>query len=159
VADKLQDGYRTVLPSGKAFGDALLHRSYLYSELVESLVDAKVPVSYLSHITGHGFLKLMRPERPFTYRIRELLGVPEILDFLVTQANMDSHAAYSTFNMGCGFAVYCAKGSGASVVRSAERIGLAATVAGTVEAGDRRVIIEPLNVEFGGDELHLSPDR
>lgn len=159
VAGKLAEGYKTALPSGETFGDALLRHSYLYSDLVESLVDAKMPVTYLSHITGHGFLKLMRPERDFTYRIRQLPEVPEVLGFLVEHADMDSHAAYSTFNMGCGFAVYCAKGSGEAVVHSAEQKGLAAFVAGTVEAGERRVILEPLGIEFGGDELRLSPER
>jgi phosphoribosylformylglycinamidine cyclo-ligase len=159
VADKLDGGYGTVLSSGETLGNELLRPSYLYSELVESVIDAGVPVTYLSHITGHGFLKLMRPERDFTYRIRKLPPVPEVLKFLVSQAKMDNHAAYSTFNMGCGFAIYCAGGSGAKVVESAHRKGLAAIVAGTVEAGDRRVLIEPLDVEFGGDELRLSPDR
>jgi phosphoribosylformylglycinamidine cyclo-ligase len=159
VADELPRGYGTALPSGETFGKALLRPSQLYSGLVESVIDAEIPVSYLSHITGHGFLKLMRPAKSFTYRIKELLPVPEVLTFLVDQANMDDDAAYSTFNMGAGFAIYCAKGTGADVVDSARRRGLDAIVAGTVESGDRRVLIDPLDIEFGGDELRLSPDR
>ncbi len=159
VADELEDGYRTSLPSGETLGQALLRPSCLYSDLVESLLDAGLPVTYLSHITGHGFLKLMRPAQEFTYRITELLPVPEILKFLVKQAKMDAHAAYSTFNMGCGFAIYCAEGSGAEIVDIAGRKKLDAIVAGTVEPGERRVMIEPLDIEFGGDELQLSPDR
>jgi len=159
VADELSDGYRTVLPNGEALGEALLRPSYLYSELVESLVTAALPITYLSHITGHGFLKLMRPDQELTYRITKLLPVPEVLDFLVERVEMDSRAAYSTFNMGCGLAVYCAGGSGAAVVQSARRKGFDATIAGAVEAGERRVLIEPLDIEFGGDELRLSPNR
>ena len=57
---------------------------------------------YLSHITGHGLLKLMRPRRDFTYRITQLPDVPEVLWFLAEQAGMYDHAAYSTLNMGGG---------------------------------------------------------
>ena len=39
---------------------------------------------------------------------------------------MTSAAAYTTFNMGCGFAVYCAGGAGAEVVRLAASSGLSA---------------------------------
>ena len=77
---------------------------------------AGCPVTYLSHITGHGLLKLMRPRRELTYRIERLPPVPQVLAFLVERAGLDAHAAYSTFNMGAGFAVYCAAGSGEDVV-------------------------------------------
>jgi phosphoribosylformylglycinamidine cyclo-ligase len=149
------------LASGDAatFGEALLEPSFIYSGLVEAVLDAGVPVTYLSHITGHGFLKLMRPARDLTYRIGELLPVPEVLRFLAERAGMSERSAYSTLNMGCGFAVYCAAGSGATVVEIARGMGLEAIVAGGVEDGPRRVVIEPLAIEFDGEELRLGPER
>ncbi len=159
VASDLDDGFATQLPSGETFGEALLKPAHLYSELVASILDTGTPVTYLSHITGHGLLKLMRPARELTYRITELPPVPEVLTFLVDQAHMTDHAAYSTFNMGSGFAIYCAHGSGCEIVDSARRRGLNAIVAGTVESGERRVVIEPVDVEYGGEELSLAPDR
>jgi len=159
VASDLEDGFATELPSGETFGEALLKPAHLYSELVASILDAGAPVTYLSHISGHGLLKLMRPAREFTYRITELPPVPEVLTFLVDQAHMTDHAAYSTFNMGCGFAIYCGGGSGCEIVDIAHRRGLNAIVAGTVESGARRVVIEPVDVEYSGDELSLAPDR
>ncbi len=50
--------------------------------------------------------------------------MPEVLSFLVAQAGLDAHAAYSTFNMGSGYAIYCAKGRRADVVAIAEGLGL-----------------------------------
>jgi len=158
VARELPDGFATPLESGESLGEALLTPSLIYSKLVESLLDAAVPVTYLSHITGHGFLKLMRPPHDFTYRITELLPVPEVLRFLAEQAGMSERAAYSTLNMGCGFAVYCAQGSGEAVVDIARGMGLQAVVAGVVQEGSRRVIIEPLGIEFAGEELRLGPE-
>ena len=73
---------------------------------------------YLSHITGHGLLKLMRPQRELTYRIERLPEVPAVLALHGRAGRPGRRAAYSTFNMGAGFAVYCAAGAGAEVVAS-----------------------------------------
>ena len=159
IAERLPEGYATPLPSGRAYGDALLDPSILYAKLVGALAGADVPVSYYSHVTGHGLLKLMRPERALTYRIDALPPVPEVLTFLAEQAEMDAHAAYSTLNMGSGFAVYSAAGTGDQVVEIARGLGHEALVAGRVEDGPRQVIVEPVGVVYADAELDLSPDR
>src|SRR5262249_60014887 len=61
LASRLPDGYASELPSGETLGEALLAPSLLYAPLVASLLGADVPVTYISHVTGHGLLKLMRP--------------------------------------------------------------------------------------------------
>lgn len=156
LAERLPDGYATALPSGRTMGEALLDPSVMYVSLVQALLESDLEISYLSHITGHGLLKLMRPSRPLTYRIAELPPVPEVLAFLVEQAGLDAHDAYSTFNMGSGYAVYCAAGAGAEIVSLAQRLGFQALVAGSVEAGPRRVIAEPIGVHYVGEELDFS---
>ncbi len=156
VAGRLSGGYATALPGGVTFGEALLEPSLMYVGLVATLLEEDVGLSYISHITGHGLLKLMRPPRPLTYRITRLPEVPSVLSFLVEQAELDAHAAYSTFNMGSGYALYCAAGAGEAIVASAQRLGLSALVAGSVEAGPRQVILEPVNVRFAAEELELS---
>jgi phosphoribosylformylglycinamidine cyclo-ligase len=157
VADGLPEGYLTSLPSGRRFGEALLDPSLIYTKLVESLIERDVGVHYLSHITGHGLLKLMRPRRELSYRIDRLPEVPEVLGFLVEQTAMGSAEAYSTLNMGCGFAIYCARGAGEAVVGLATDLGLHAHVAGEIEAGPRRVILPEIDVVFEGEALDLAP--
>jgi phosphoribosylformylglycinamidine cyclo-ligase len=159
IAARLTDGYRTPLPSGRPFGEALLDPSLIYTGLVAGIQRRGLPVHYLSHITGHGLLKLMRPARELTYRIDVLPAVPEVLGFLVQQAGLDPRSAYSTFNMGAGFAVYCAAGTGAEVVRLAGELGLRAQLAGAVEAGPRRVILEPIDIVYESGDLDLAPRR
>jgi phosphoribosylformylglycinamidine cyclo-ligase len=156
LADRLPDRYATALPSGMSLGEGLLEPSVMYVRLVAELLRARLAVTYLSHVTGHGLLKLMRPVRPLTYRIERLPEVPEVLRFLVDQAELDAHAAYSTFNMGSGYAVYCAAGGAAAIVQIAEGLGLSALIAGRVEEGPRQVILEPVDVRFAGAELELS---
>ncbi len=156
LAERLPDGYMTALPSGRTLGEALLDPSVMYVPLVQALLASELNVSYISHVTGHGLLKLMRPPKPLTYRIRELPPVPEVLAFLVEQADLDAHDAHSTFNMGSGYAVYCESGAGAAVVALARELGLEALVAGSVERGPRLVIVEPLGVRYAGEELEIS---
>jgi phosphoribosylformylglycinamidine cyclo-ligase len=157
VAAQLPGGYATPLASGRKLGEALVDRSIIYVELVRRLLGSGVDVHYLSHITGHGLLKVMRPRRELTYIINQLPGVPEVLSFLVEQLELDSATAYRTFNMGCGFAVYCAGGSGNAVVEHASACGLHAHVAGQVEAGPRRVILSELDVVYESGDLDLGP--
>ncbi len=158
VAARLSGGYATPLPGGATLGEALLEPSLMYVPLVAALLEEGVALSYISHITGHGLLKLMRPAHALRYRIERLPPVPPVLSFLVDAAGLDTRAAYSTFNMGCGLALYCAAGAGEGVVRTAQRLGLAALLAGRVEEGPREVVLEPVGVSFAGDALELSLD-
>jgi phosphoribosylformylglycinamidine cyclo-ligase len=169
VASRLPEGYATELPEGpsssdrsaaaRTFGEALLEPSLMYVPLVAALLEEDVELTYLSHITGHGLLKLMRPANSLTYRIERLPPVPSVLSFLVANAGLDAQAAYSTFNMGAGYALYCAAGHGERIVSVAERLGLSALVAGSVQEGPRQVILEPVGVRFAGDELKLSANQ
>jgi len=156
VARRLPDGYATALPNGVTLGEALLEPSVMYVALVAALLRQGLGLTYISHVTGHGLLKLMRPSRPLTYRIERLPEVPAVLSFLVAEAGLDAHAAYSTFNMGSGYALYAAPGAGEQIVRIARGLGLSALLAGRVEEGPRQVILEPVDVCFAGDELELS---
>ena len=148
-------GYATEL-GGATLGEALLEPSVMYVPIVAALLEHDLPVTYLSHITGHGLLKLMRPDKPLRYRIERLPEVPPVLSYLVAEEGMDAQAAYSTFNMGAGFALYCSSGAGAQAVEIAQRLGHDALLAGRVEEGPREVLLEPVGVRFGGERLELS---
>jgi phosphoribosylformylglycinamidine cyclo-ligase len=156
VAGRSRDGYATALPSGATLGEALLAPSAMYVGLVGELLGHELPLTYMSHITGHGLLKLMRRPKPLRYRIWKLPDPPEVLSFLVAEAGLEARAAYSTFNMGAGYALYCAAGAGARIVELAAGLGLWACVAGGVEEGPREVVLEPVGVRFDGGELELS---
>ena len=158
VASRLPAGYATPLASGSTLGEALLEPSLMYVALVERLLADGAAPTYISHVTGHGLLKLMRPRRELTYRVRALPAVPEVLAFIAAQAALDDRAAYQTLNMGTGLALYCAAGQGRDAVGVATEMGLAAVLAGQVEEGPRRVILEPLGVTYDGAELELMPD-
>ncbi len=164
VAARLPRGYATPLADGTTLGAALLEPSLVYVPLVAALLRAGVAITYVSHITGHGLLKLMRLPRALTYRIERLPPVPPVLELLARAAGLDDAAAYSTFNMGSGYALYCRRGEGEAVVRAAAELGFEALVAGSVQEGPRQVLLEPLGVRLEGERIDLAvadvqPDR
>ena len=150
-----ETGWRTEMPSGREFGAAVLEPALIYTSLVADLSKLDVAVTYYSHITGHGLRKVMRAHKDLTYRLTSLPEVPEVLAFIQEHSHMSDYDAYGTLNMGAGFAVYCRPGEGKLIVSVAEQNGLQAFVAGTVEKGERRVILEPLGIIFEDDELCL----
>jgi len=157
VAAELPKGWGEPLSSGRGFGEAVLTPSVLYVSLVEELqrCSAEVPVHYASHVTGHGFRKLMRAERELTYRLHSLPEVPEVLAFVAERAGLSPREAYGTLNQGAGFALYVAAGGGETVAELAAGLGYGALVAGAVEAGPRSVVLEPVGVTYDSADLAL----
>ena len=95
----------------------------------------------------------MRHRADFTYRIDVLPDVPPVLSFIQAEAGLDARSAYGTFNMGAGFAVFVAPADAERAAAVARKAGVDAWVAGRVEAGPKRLLIEPLDLEYDGSEL------
>ncbi|MGH9170339.1 MAG: AIR synthase related protein [Acidimicrobiales bacterium] len=155
-ADRCPGGWATELPDGRPFGDAVLDPTTLYPGLVEALFGAEIPVHYATNISGHGLRKVMRAQRQLTYRVTNLPEVPAVLAFLASRAGLDARESYGTLNMGVGFAVFVAEGQGPAAAAAAAGAGYPALVAGTVEPGTRQVVIEPIGVTYGTEELQLA---
>jgi phosphoribosylformylglycinamidine cyclo-ligase len=155
VAAAHPERWKVAMPSGRSFADALMTRSHIYVDFVERLFAAGIEPTYLTHVTGHGWRKLMRPDRELTYRISQLPPVPEVISFLVDQLGLDDAAAYGTFNMGVGFAVYCPPDLVEGVLDVARGASIGAIVAGAVEEGPRRVTVEPVGVSYESADLNL----
>ena len=155
VAERLPQGYRTDIGDGLRYGPALLAPTLLYSPVTEALWAAGVRVHYAANITGHGWRKLLRHPKALTYRVHTLPPVPPVLRFLQQQAGMDEAEAYGTLNMGAGFALFVHADDAERAVATARAQGIAAWVAGRVEAGPKQLFIEPLGVHWGAEELQL----
>ncbi len=155
LAERLPQGYLTEVAPGLGYGEALLAPTTLYSPVTEALWAAGVAVHYAVNVTGHGWRKLLRHPGDFTYRVHAVPPVPPVLRFIQQQAHQDDAEAYGTLNMGAGFALFVAPEDAARTVQVAQTCGVPAWVAGHVEVGAKRLLIEPLGVEFAGDALQL----
>jgi len=155
LAERLPHGYLTEIEPGLGYGQALLAPTTLYSPVTEALWHAGVRVHYAANITGHGWRKLLRHPSALTYRIHTVPPVPPVLRFIQAQAGQDDAEAYGTLNMGAGFALFVPADEAERTVAVARRAGVQAWVAGNVQAGPKQLLIDPLNLRFGGDELSL----
>jgi len=155
LAERLPQGYAARIGDGRSFGEALLDPTVLYPPVLEAVWRAGIVPHYAVNVTGHGWRKLMRHPAPLTYRLHEVPPVPPVLAFLAREAALDARGAYGSLNMGAGFALMVAADDAAATVSAARSAGTDARLAGAVEAGPRRVIIEPLGVTFQSEALQL----
>lgn len=151
---RLPQGYKTKLSDGKTFGEALIKPSVIYSKLVEELV-RQTEIHYAVHITGHGFRKIMRASKNFTYVIKNLPKPQPIFELIKECSKASDFDMYDSYNMGAGLAVFIEPHFVPKVLKIAQRLGYTALDAGMMEKGPRRVIIEPLGIEFKGESLQI----
>lgn len=155
IADNLPKGYSTKMPSGQMYGEGLLTPTFIYSKIIQELFSANVDIHYMANITGHGWRKIMRYTKSFTYRIHTVPPVPEVLKFICEKGPLDEKEAYGNLNMGAGYAVFVPKKDAEKVLQVAKHNKIKAFNAGTVEKGKKQVIIESKNITFDGDSLKV----
>jgi len=155
LVERLPEGYLTEIEPGLSYGEALLAPTVLYSPVTEALYKAGITPHYCANITGHGWRKLLRHPGQFTYRIHTVPPVTAVLKFMKEHAKQDDREAYSTLNMGAGFAIFVPAADAQRTVEVAKAQGVDAWVAGQIEAGPKQLLIEPLGLQFGDDALQL----
>ena len=155
LVERLPQGYLSEVAPGLGYGQALLAPTLLYSPVTEALWAAGIELHYAANITGHGWRKLLRHPKSLGYRIHTLPPVPPVLRFIQQQCGLDDAEAYGTLNMGAGFALFLPAAQAERAVKVARGCGVAAWVAGEVEAGEKRLRIETLGIVYEGDTLQL----
>ena len=164
IAGQLERGYQEPLPSGRAFGEALLDRSVIYVALVRELLHADIDVAVdggeppvhrrvLAEWPQFDSLALHEMNRVLRSGGRLILNVAAF-DFLkgAHDCAVDVNRRYTQRQLQALLA-----GSGREVVRLAAELGLSAHIAGTVGEGPRRVILEPIGVTYDSEALDLAP--
>jgi phosphoribosylformylglycinamidine cyclo-ligase len=125
---------------GMTAGDHLLEPTVIYVRAIRELLDSDLDVRGLAHITGDGFLNLLRLEAHAGYRIDAPLPVPPIFTAIAERGGVEDAELYEVFNMGCGFCVVVPREHTDAAIRMLERqhpgtaaIGQATTATGVVE--------------------------
>jgi phosphoribosylformylglycinamidine cyclo-ligase len=88
---------------GATVGETLLEPTVIYVRAVRELIESGASVHGLAHITGEGFLNLLRLAAPVGYRIDAALPVPPVFDLIAERGGVEPAELYEVFNMGCGF--------------------------------------------------------
>jgi phosphoribosylformylglycinamidine cyclo-ligase len=125
---------------GRSAGEALLEPTVIYVRAVRELLESGIGVRGLAHITGDGFLNLLRLEAQVGYKLDSPLPVPPVFELIRERAGVDEAELYEVFNMGCGFCcVVAAQDADAAAELLSRRhpgsavIGRTTTAAGVVE--------------------------
>ena len=156
LADRLPDGYDTVLSDDAKFGETLLTPTPLYSNFVQTALDEGIRFKRLENMTGHGWRKIMRGLGEFTYRMTQTAPNMPIFDFLQEQYGVSDQDMYKVYNMGAGFAAYVKPEFVSPLKDIASDIGFdGAWDAGGVEEGPKQVIVEPLGIALSGSTLAI----
>jgi phosphoribosylformylglycinamidine cyclo-ligase len=101
---------------GQTVGDMLLEPTVIYVQAVRELLESDVDVRGLAHITGDGFLNLLRLEADAGYRIDHPLPVPQVFDLIAERGGVEDAELYEVFNMGCGFVCVVPPGDAGAAV-------------------------------------------
>jgi phosphoribosylformylglycinamidine cyclo-ligase len=125
---------------GRTVGELLLEPTVIYVPAIRELLESDVDVRGLAHITGDGFLNLLRLESQAGYRIEAPLDVPPVFAHIAERGGVDDAELYEVFNMGCGFCVIVPPDDADAAIRLLEAhhpgsaaIGRATTATGVVE--------------------------
>jgi phosphoribosylformylglycinamidine cyclo-ligase len=89
----------------QTIGDLLLEPTVIYVKAIRELLGSDVDVRGLAHITGDGFLNLLRLAANAGYRISAPLDVPAVFVHIAERGGVADAELYEVFNMGCGFCV------------------------------------------------------
>lgn len=157
IAEKLPEGYMTQFLNGRTYGETLLDPTHIYVGFVEDCLNAGVDIHYAVNITGHGWRKLMRATQPFTYVVDRLPSQHLIFDFIQSEGPVEEKEMYGNYNMGAGFALYVKP---EDVTRVCElgrdyKYGFDLLHAGHIEAGDKKVVIPAVGIEFASETLSV----
>ena len=113
--DLCQYSWKDKLPgTNQTFGEALLavHRSFL--KPVSKLMERKIKITGMAHITGGGFqdnIPRVLPASTVCEIDRTAWEVPTIFKFIERQGKVDHDEMYRVFNMGVGYVLIIPKAS------------------------------------------------
>ena len=157
LAIELPDGYRTRLPNGQEYWEAINNPTLLLTPLIQAILKAGINPSNVEPITGHGWQKIMRSSKPLRYVVEEMLPVPEIFKFIQKQKNTTTEEMIKIFNYGLGFVIYTEnKKDAQKIVKVLKSKKIKAIIGGYVEKADQReVLIKPLKITLNSQSFRL----
>ena len=130
---------------GKTLGEALLTPTRIYVKAMKSMKDAGVKVKACSHITGGGFYdNIPRMLKDDTVAVIEKNSypIPPIFTLMAKKGNVDEQMMYNTYNMGLGLVIAVDPAQADAAIAAIEAAGEKAYRVGSIEAGEKGVILK-----------------
>lgn len=138
----LPDGFMTMLPTGRSFGDEALIPTRCYVNLIETWLENYVQLHALLPGTGDGVGKLAFDKREFTYRVTDwTTEIPPLFQFMM-ELGVSLMDCLKTFNMGIGYYAFVPKCEADRACELGKAAGYDVMIVGQVEDGPRQTIVE-----------------
>lgn len=129
---------------GATLGETLLTPTRIYVKALKALKDAGIAVKGCSHITGGGFYEnvpRMLPEGRRAVVRKDSYPVPPIFKLIQEKGGIEEKMMYNTYNMGLGMVLAVSPDLRQRAVEVLRAAGELAWVVGSVEPGEREVVI------------------
>jgi phosphoribosylformylglycinamidine cyclo-ligase len=148
---------------GRSVGEELLEPTRIYVPEIVELLDRKLPLHALVHVTGDGFLNLTRVQAPGVgFELRDLPAPQPIFDLIQREGEVTDAEMYRVFNMGVGFCVVVPDDR-AVVNEVLEVMGAhdveAQIIGAVIEDAERRVHIPAKRLVGCGDDFERVAHR
>jgi phosphoribosylformylglycinamidine cyclo-ligase len=126
------------------FGNTLLTPTIIYVKAILKLIDKKVNIKSIAHITGGGFydnIPRVVPSDKSILIYKELWEVPQIFSIIQKRAGISDKEMYRTFNMGIGMVIVVSKSDVKKAHDTIKKFRLKAWTIGEIIKGKGEVII------------------
>ncbi len=137
---------------GETVGEAMLTPTRIYVKPALAMLDAKIGVKALLHITGDGFRNLRRVRSQVGFILDNLPEPPAIFRVIQREGSVSNAEMANTFNMGVGFCVVVPEGRADSVIRISKDHGIPARVIGGAVKDPKKEIKIPALKVAGRDD-------
>ena len=129
---------------GKSLGETLLTPTKIYVKAIMSLLEKKVNIRAISHITGGGFYENIPRSIPdgFGAKIeKSAVRILPIFDLLAKTGNIAERDMFNTFNMGVGMSVVVKKEDADKALNILKLAGEDAYIMGEIVKSDAKIEI------------------
>ncbi len=127
---------------GKSLGETLLTPTKIYVKAIMSLLEKKVNIRAISHITGGGFYENIPRSIPdgFGAKIeKSAVRILPIFDLLAKTGNIAERDMFNTFNMGVGMSVVVKKEDADKALNILKLAGEDAYIMGEIVKSDSKI--------------------
>ena len=152
VSDRLPEASRTV-------GEELLEPTLIYVREAMEMLEGIPQVRALAHITGDGFLNLVRVPAKVGFLLDALPAPQPVFQAIAARGKVSAADMYTVFNMGVGLCIVVPEAGVSAVIAAAGRHSKKAQRIGSVtaDAGKVRIVKNPLTgTDLAGEGRFLA---
>jgi phosphoribosylformylglycinamidine cyclo-ligase len=141
-------------PAGKLerpLGEELLEPTMIYVKPVIEMLNQKLDIKALAHITGDGLMNLARVDAEIGFCIDQLPPPQPIFDLIQTAGDIADQEMYYVFNMGIGFCIVLDAADADKAIEISQKYNIPASIIGQATEDAQKKVVLPQKTLIGVD--------